>query len=132
MAARAFWKSVAVCDGLPRETTKAFCVPPAAAMASRLPVSLPTPMTYVGIVLATAAAAAETFVTELLQSFGSPSVASTTATLAPACIWACDFAYAIAPSMAGSVGVPPLGEYVAMVVANDEEGRAVIATAGVS
>src|SRR5579859_4465836 len=130
IVASAFWKSCDVCCGFVVDTMNACPVPPAAAIALRLDV-VPMPMTYVGMVDATAAAAAATFCTVLLQSFGSPSVTSTTAAFEPGLIaWFC-CAYAIAPWMAGSVGVPPFGDTPAMAAAKLGEGSGCIGTSGV-
>src|SRR5437868_13993498 len=89
------------------------------------------PMTNVGIVPAADAASLETLPTLLLQSFGSPSVASTTATLSPGLAFWTDCAYSIAPVSAGSVGVPPPGAFAFIAFANDvESGSARSATVG--
>src|SRR5581483_8668581 len=67
------------------------------------------------------------------QSFGSPSVTSTIATVSSAAAVALTlWAYAIAPRIAGSVGVPPFGTTPPSALENGvASGSVRIATAGV-
>src|SRR5690242_10362912 len=80
MAAR---RSALTCAALAVAIMMAFVVPPPTAILSRFVVSGPTPMTYVGIVAFTVAAAVATLSGLDEQPFGSPSVARTMAIFSP-------------------------------------------------
>ena len=115
-------------------------VPPAAAMPLRFAVSLPTPMTKVGIFgvpMKPVEAACSTGVRgsgKMLHVSGSPSVASTTMTTSPG--WAIDQAWACctAPCSAATVGVVEMGACCDSdcVILLATPGRGAISTSGVA